>query len=332
MQDQKKTTKIRLHNPKSVAPAVYIPNWMSQIPTSQLSSNCKLVYGRLAQWCTSKGKAHRSAADLSVETGIPLRSVEHAIKQLKDSGLLGTFIPRKGGHNHYEFYDHEWMHAELDERLCYAEPDLPSSLPFDPPQPLRRGTATIAEGYATIAEHKIKLNKINKNTTTKAMNKTKKKETLPKEKKSSSSFSLEEIIEEAVDKQTELHGQPDNLKLLRIALKKHITDNLQKGDVLPGIRVGLLRMIAKTGFHISSKLGTAKTAREIDAEEKEKRAKEKAAYKPNITKAAEQLKAIRQIAKGGSHEISIFQGQQGDKNTTGYQRTAGRFGRLTAKN
>lgn len=145
-----------LYNPKATAPAVYIPAWLSQVPSSELSPNCKLVYGRLAQWATSSGKAHRSAKQLSEELGIPTRSIERAIGQLKECGLIGSFQELDGGHNHFEFYQHRWMNEPINKNLCYKSDN------FSPSAKLAEPSATVAEPSAKLAEHKIKEIKRNK--------------------------------------------------------------------------------------------------------------------------------------------------------------------------
>lgn len=111
-----KTIK-KLHNPKSYAPAVYIPCWLIQVPHNLLSFGAKLLYGRLAQWSNTKGDVFRSAKQLSKELGMGIRTIEKFIKELKEVGLIGTFHPQAGGLNHFVFYDHEWMDIELTEEL-----------------------------------------------------------------------------------------------------------------------------------------------------------------------------------------------------------------------
>ena len=143
------TIKQKIHNPKSFAPAVYIPAWLSQVPSKELPYSCKLVYGRLAQWANAQGKAYRSAKNLSCELGIPQRTIEHSIDKLKKCCLIGSFQPYEGGKSHYQFYDHEWMYRPLDKNLCYESDN------FSP-------SANIAEPSANIAEHKIRINKKNK--------------------------------------------------------------------------------------------------------------------------------------------------------------------------
>lgn len=115
----------RLHNPKSHAPAVYIPCWLIQIPHSELSYGAKILYGRLAQWSNTKGTVYRSSIQLSKELGMGTRTIERFISELKDCKLIGTYHPQAGGLNHFEFYDHEWMHQELTNELNYDENTYP---------------------------------------------------------------------------------------------------------------------------------------------------------------------------------------------------------------
>jgi hypothetical protein len=140
----------RLYNPKANAPAIYIPAWLSQISSKLLTATSKMVYGRLAQWATSSGKAHRSAKQLSEELGMPSRTVEQCLKELRDKNLIGSFVPRDGGHNHFEFYDHPWMHEEINKNLCYQSgfetPSAKSAVP----------SAKSAVPSAKSAVHKIK--------------------------------------------------------------------------------------------------------------------------------------------------------------------------------
>lgn len=111
------TESKKLHNPKSHAPAVFIPCWLIQVPHKLLSYGAKLLYGRLAQWSNINGDVFRSAPQLSKELGMGVRTVEKFIKELKDVGLIETYHPQAGGLNHFRFFDHEWMHNKLVEEL-----------------------------------------------------------------------------------------------------------------------------------------------------------------------------------------------------------------------
>lgn len=150
MSDLNHNTSPRLYNPKANAPALYIPAWLSQVPNSELKYQSKLVYGRLAQWSSTEGRAHRSAKQLSYELGMPERTVERSLQELRDVNLIGTFLPRDGGHNHFEFYDHPWMYRPLNPNLCYVNNNKTPSAQLAVP------SAQLAVPSAYQAEHKIK--------------------------------------------------------------------------------------------------------------------------------------------------------------------------------
>ena len=76
-----------LHNPKSHAPAIYLPCWLSQVPTKLLSLGAKLVYGRLSQWSNNKGLVHRTTNQIALELGMCKRSVGKYYKELKDADV-----------------------------------------------------------------------------------------------------------------------------------------------------------------------------------------------------------------------------------------------------
>jgi hypothetical protein len=115
----------KLHNPKSHAPAVYIPCWLIQVPQNQLSHLAKILYGRLAQWSNTKGYVSRSAPELSVEIGCHTRVIERGLRELRDIGLIETYQLQKGGVNSFIFLDHEFMHRPLQDCLNYYEQHAP---------------------------------------------------------------------------------------------------------------------------------------------------------------------------------------------------------------
>jgi hypothetical protein len=119
--DKKNTTK-KLYNPRSDYPSVYIPCWLIQVSTKLLSNNAKMLYGRLSQWSNETGQVFRSCPQLAEELGAGISSIERHLKELKDVGLIGTYHPQAGGLNHYEFYDHEWMHVPINKNLSYKTP------------------------------------------------------------------------------------------------------------------------------------------------------------------------------------------------------------------
>lgn len=103
----------RYYNPKSHAPAVYIPAWLLQIPSEKLSLQAKILYGRLSQWANSKSCVHRSTKQLAEEIGVDQRVVKRFLAELREVGLIETYQKIKGGENYYKFLDHEWIHADL---------------------------------------------------------------------------------------------------------------------------------------------------------------------------------------------------------------------------
>lgn len=119
------TVERKLHNPKSHAPAVYIPCWLIQVPQNELSNLAKILYGRLAQWSNTKGFVSRSAPELAAEIGCQPRVIERGLKELRDIGLIETHQIQKGGVNSFRFLDHEFMHRPLQGCLDYYEQRAP---------------------------------------------------------------------------------------------------------------------------------------------------------------------------------------------------------------
>lgn len=146
----------RLHNPKSHAPAVYIPCWLIQVPKNLLSNAAKITYGRLSHWANEKGIVYRSAKQLAQELGTPERSVERHLNELREAGLIGTYHPQAGGVNHFEFYDHPWMHEPINENLVYkSNNDNPPSNMSEPPA---KNGGTPPPKMADINNKEIKIN------------------------------------------------------------------------------------------------------------------------------------------------------------------------------
>lgn len=110
---------LKLHNPKSHAPAVYIPCWLIQVPDSTLSYGAKMIYGRLLQCANGNelGVAFSSAKQLGEELGSNADSIEKYLKELRNAKLIGTYDPPDDGVNHFEFYHHPWMNSPLSEEL-----------------------------------------------------------------------------------------------------------------------------------------------------------------------------------------------------------------------
>lgn len=118
-------TKRPSYNPKAHSPAVYIPCWLIQVPSDKLSYAAKMLYGRLAQWSSSKGTVHRSVNQLSEELGMHPRGVERTLKELRDVKLICTYRIDHGGVNHYQFLEHEWMHVQINDNLEYKNSSTP---------------------------------------------------------------------------------------------------------------------------------------------------------------------------------------------------------------
>ncbi len=121
----------KFYNPKSRSPAVYIECWLIQVPTSLLSNNAKMFYGRLSQWCNSTGDVYRSLPQLAEELGTPARTLERHLKELRDVGLIETYQPQAGGVNHYKFLYHPWMDEPINDNLVYKS-DPPSNMRVPP--------------------------------------------------------------------------------------------------------------------------------------------------------------------------------------------------------
>ena len=260
MNDQHRNTP-RLYNPKANAPAIYIPAWLSQISSKLLTATSKMVYGRLAQWATSSGKAHRSAKQLSEELGMPSRTVEQCLKELRDKKLIGSFVPRDGGHNHFEFYDHPWMHEEINKNLCYQSgfetPSAKSAVP----------SAKSAVPSAKSAVHKIKEIKEIKTTTTDAP---KSKQKTEKEKqKSSSSFEYQVL-------NLKVPEDPRSDKIFLDNVYHHIQNNSEKIKNIHQKRAGIISILKKS-FALKEFFGSegfidqeTKKKKELEAKKREK--------------------------------------------------------------
>lgn len=134
-----KSNKKIVHNPKSNAPALFIPNWLCQVPILELSFGAKILYGRLAQWSNEAGHVYRTVGSLAKEIGVSTSSVEKYIKELKDVVLIDTFQNQKGGQNNYIFYEHPWMYEPIKKELVYINdlshtPPVKDEVIHNPPQ------------------------------------------------------------------------------------------------------------------------------------------------------------------------------------------------------
>ncbi len=231
-------SQIKTHNPKAHAPAVYIPCWLIQIPSSQLSHQGKLLYGRLAQWSSAKGTVHRSLPQLVEELGMSKSTIDRTLKELKEVGLIGTYQVESGGINHYKFYDHKWMHVPINKNLEYQSHLSPHTTSGVTPTP------DVTLPHTTSGVPKIKEIKRNKKTTT----------TLAREKKSPSSSSGFVISKEIDGKLLRLKAaylQADELDRTDDEFLKQCSHHLDNGDKNKynlTRRVKGLETIIKKGF------------------------------------------------------------------------------------
>lgn len=156
----KASTQVKFYNPKAHSPAVYIPCWLIQIDSHQLSHQAKLLYGRLAQWSNANGIVYRSVKQLMEELGFSSDCVERTLKELRDVKLIETYQIKPRGVNHYKFLEHEWMREPINKNLEYDSPPPPKTDIIPIPAKVRVHTRKNA---GTIIEE-IKRN--NKTTTT----------------------------------------------------------------------------------------------------------------------------------------------------------------------
>lgn len=178
-----------LHNPKSHAPAVYIPCWLIQVSVKLITPGAKLLYGRLTQWANAQGKVFRSSPQLSQELGTGVRQIERQIKELKELALIGTYHPQAGGVNHFEFYDHPWMHESINDNLVYkSDPPTPKSLPPD----IYVGTPPTYKADINIKE--IKRNKKDNNIALSVEKREKERKELLKPKKPKSTWQADDLF------------------------------------------------------------------------------------------------------------------------------------------
>lgn len=151
-----KVTKRPSYNPKAHSPAVYIPCWLIQVSTDLLSNAAKILYGRLAQWSSSKGTVHRSINQLCEELGMLPRAIERILKELRDVKLICTYQVELGGVNHYQFLEHEWMNIPINENLEYKNTNTPP-VKNDGTPPSKMTVPPVKNDGAKIKE--IKVNK-----------------------------------------------------------------------------------------------------------------------------------------------------------------------------
>jgi hypothetical protein len=120
-------------NPCNYEIAAIIPNWLMQIPMSHLSANSKILYSRLCAWAYKNGTCYRSVPKLAKEIGCSPRSCDRYIKELKDFGLIETYLNQEGGQNNYRFLKHELMDTEIIPELTRDQKKSPHDKSDAPP-------------------------------------------------------------------------------------------------------------------------------------------------------------------------------------------------------
>jgi len=238
--ENNRTNKIpaKTHNPKAHAPAVYIPCWLIQIASSQLSHQAKLLYGRLAQWSSAKGTVHRSTNQLSQELGMQQRVIERGLKELREVKLIETYQTECGGINHYRFLEHDWMNEPINKNLEYNSPHYPPDKNVGTP-PTNVSVPTDKNVGA-----KIKKIKRNKKTTTTLARETAKKS-------SSSGFVINQETDKKLLELRNKYLQADELDRTDEEFLKQCSHHLDNGDKNKynlTRRVKGLETIIKSGF------------------------------------------------------------------------------------
>jgi hypothetical protein len=118
--DQKKPIiTLNLHN---LFYGVYVPDWVARIPTTRLTAQAKLVYGRLLRYAGRGDLCNPKVATLAHDLGCSDRTILRSLRELRREGLVST--ERKQTHLRFVFYWHpEITRADvmnekrLEERL-----------------------------------------------------------------------------------------------------------------------------------------------------------------------------------------------------------------------
>lgn len=115
----------RYINPKRQWVGAFIPNWLC-IQRS-VSPNAKIVYARLMQYCDEEGKAWPLQETLARSVGMEIRTLQRALTELVEVGLLHKHQRGRNKSNYYRFPTHEWMvstviHKDEDESVDNSAP------------------------------------------------------------------------------------------------------------------------------------------------------------------------------------------------------------------
>ena len=84
-----------------------IPNWI--LKWQKPSANAKLVYARLSQYGNSSGEVFPGLDRIAEDSGMHRRTVDRAIKELKDLELIEVNRRGLGKTNEYYFLEHSLM-------------------------------------------------------------------------------------------------------------------------------------------------------------------------------------------------------------------------------
>lgn len=109
-------------NPYKLFHGSFIPEWLEERPTKEISLGAKLIYARLSRYAGKGGDCFPKLDEISKATGICLRQVKHYIKELKKLKLIESVQVGKKCSNRYFFLEHPWM-----IRAMYVESEVRDS-------------------------------------------------------------------------------------------------------------------------------------------------------------------------------------------------------------
>lgn len=87
----------------------FIPEWLEKIPSTEVSVGAKLIYARLCRYAGKNGDCHPGTDEIASATGIPKRSVERYMCELKNIKLIEVVRVGKKCSNRYFFLNHRWI-------------------------------------------------------------------------------------------------------------------------------------------------------------------------------------------------------------------------------
>ncbi|WP_084675870.1 helix-turn-helix domain-containing protein [Candidatus Odyssella acanthamoebae] len=124
-------SEMKFINPNMRCNFAPIDNWLCK---TKISSNAKMLYGRLRQFADENGVAYPKMDTLAKACGLQKRTAERALKVLKDHKLIYTVKSRMRKTNSYLFLWHPWMEEAVDPKVVEAvENDLYKSEKFKKP-------------------------------------------------------------------------------------------------------------------------------------------------------------------------------------------------------